>query len=98
MQEHVTERRVTRFDHGALAIDESELRPLRAVPPAPRIAEPELWQHVQRRSLGPAVVYGHVQQYVAGVRLRVLDEHVEIAAVVEAAGVDELVLGLADSA
>ena len=75
----------------------SRLRPvaLAGAAPRPGVAEPERRQQVQRRRLGPAVGDGDADQDVVGRRLRVLGEDVEVAVVVEDAGVDQLELGLA---
>ena len=62
--------------------------------PGPRVPEPERRQHVKRRRLRPPVVDGHAHQDVVRARLRVLHHHVEVAVVVEDAGVEELELGL----
>ena len=64
----------------------------------PRVAEPQRRQQVQRRRLRPAVVRGDAHQQVVVVRLRVLDLHVEVAVVVEHAGVEQLVLEVAEAA
>ena len=49
-------------------------------------------QHVEPRRLGPAVVDGDAHEDVAWPGFGVLHEHVEVAVLVEGAGVDQLVL------
>ena len=70
-----------------------EARARRAVP-GPGVAEPDRRQQVERRRLRAAVVDRDLDEDVLGRRLGVLDEDVEVAAVVEDAGVEQLVLGL----
>ena len=60
----------------------------------PDIAEPELRQHVNRRGVGPPIVYRDLQQDVVRCRFRVLHHDIEIPIVVEDAGVQQLVLRL----
>ena len=62
--------------------------------PAPGVAEPDLGQHVNRRFLGPAIGDGQAQQDVVGARLGIFDVDIEIAVVVEDAGIDDLEFGL----
>ena len=50
---------------------------------------------MQRRFVGPAIDRRDLDQDVFDVGFRVLDEHIEIAVLVENAGVDQLVLRLA---
>jgi hypothetical protein len=61
--------------------------------PGPGVAEPEVRQHVQRRRVGPPVPGGDAHHDVLRRGLRVLDEDVEVAAVLEDPGVEQLVLG-----
>ena len=56
--------------------------------------EPERGQHVQPRLLGSPVMHGDLHEDVFRGILRVFDEDVEVAVVVEDPGVDQLVLGL----
>ncbi len=65
---------------------------LARAPPRPGVAEPELRQQVERRRLGAAVVDGDPEEDVLRRRLGVLDEDVEVAVVVEDAGVEQLEL------
>ena len=58
----------------------------------PGVAEPQRRQQVQRRRLRAAVVRGDPHQDVVVRRLGVLDHDVEVAVVVEDAGVEQLVL------
>ena len=62
--------------------------------PRPRVAKPQRREHVQRRGVGPAVVRGHQHEDVVVAGLGVLDHDVEVAVLVEHAGVEQLVLGL----
>ena len=62
------------------------------VAPRPGVAEPQRRQQVQRRGVGAAVVRGDAHQDVVVRGLRVLDDHVEVAVVVEDPGVEQLVL------
>ena len=87
--------RAVRGARGAVAV-RRDRRPRRPV--VPGVAEPERRQQVQRRRLRPAVVRGDAHQQVVVVRLRVLDLHVEVAVVVEHAGVEQLVLEVAEAA
>ena len=65
-----------------------------AARPGPGVPEPERGQHVQPRLLGSPVVHGDLHEKVFRGVLRVFDEDVEVAVVVEDPGVDQLVLGL----
>src|ERR1051326_7336810 len=76
---------------------DDRLRRVTAVP-RPRVAEPELRDEVQRRALAAAVVRRHAHDERVLVRLGDLDLDVEVAVVVERAGVDQLVLRLARAA
>ena len=62
--------------------------------PAPGVAKPHLGQHVDRRFVGTAVVDGQTQQNVVGAGLGIFDVDVEVAVVVEDAGLDDLEFGL----
>src|SRR6185503_9887035 len=73
----------------------SEVRLRSAIAPSPGVAAEQLRQYMDRCSLGTAIVYRDAHQHVIGVRLRVFDEHVEVAILCERAGVEQLVLGLA---
>ena len=66
----------------------------RVVAPRPGVAEPERGEEVQRRCVRAAVVRGDEHRDVVVAGLRVLDDHVEVAVLVEDAGVQELVLHL----
>src|ERR1051326_3509076 len=76
---------------------DDRLRRVTAVP-RPRVAEPELRDEVQRRALAAAVVRRHAHDERVLVRLGDLDLDVEVAVVVERAGVDQLVLRLGRAA
>ena len=69
-----------------------ESRMPRDVRPAPRVAEPQRRQQVQRRLLRAAIRRRDADQDVVAGALRVLDLHVVVPAVVEDAGVRELEL------
>ena len=62
--------------------------------PRPGIAEPERRQDAQPGRFRPAVVHRDADEDILGTGLRVFHEHVEIAAVVEDAGVEQLVFEL----
>ena len=62
-----------------------------AAAPAPHVAEPQAGQHVQRRGVGAAVGDGVTDDQVVAGGLGVLGGHVEVAVLVERAGVFELV-------
>ena len=66
--------------------------PARRRSPGPRVAEPKVRQHVQRRGVGPAVVRRDPDRQVLRVGLGVLDEDIEVAIVLEYAGIEQLVL------
>jgi hypothetical protein len=55
--------------------------------PAPHVSRPELWQQMQRRFIGPAVDHSDSHQSIFGVRLCVFDRHIEIAPLIEHAGI-----------
>ena len=78
-----------RADAGPSAVSDGRLI---AVAPGPGVAEPERRQQVQGRGLGTAVVGCDQQQDVVRRGLGVLDHHVEVAVLVEDAGVEQLVL------
>ena len=65
--------------------------------PGPAVAEPQRRQQLERRVLGPGVADLDAQADIVGRRLGVVDRHVPVAAVVEHAGVDQLVLGASRS-
>ncbi len=87
----VPQRRVGRQHRTALG---TELRPDGVRAPRPGIPVPELGDQMQRRRLGAAIVGGDPEQDVVAGCLGVLDDHVEVAVVVEGPGVDQLVLRL----
>src|SRR5215469_13541442 len=60
--------------------------------PAPDVAEPSLWQDMDGRLLGAAIMNYHPYEYVINVRLGILDLDVKVAIVIEEAGVDQLEL------
>ena len=84
------EVRVRGGDHAGGRLPEPRAGRLAA--PRPGVAEPEGRQHVERRRLRAAVGDGDLDEEVLRRRLRVLDEHVEVAIVVEHARVQQLVL------
>ena len=69
-----------------------------AAAPTPGVAEPQLRQQVQLRRFGAAVVRLDPDQQFIGRGLRVFDEHVEVAVLVERAGVHDFVFRAADAA
>ena len=62
--------------------------------PRPLVAEPQRRQHVQLGRFRAAVVDGDLDQDVLGRLLGILDEHVEVAVLVEHARIEQLVLEL----
>src|SRR5262249_14000002 len=68
------------------------------LPRGPRPAEPERRQEVQRRRVRPAVDGADLDEDLAGRRLGILDDDVEVAVGVEDARVDQLVLQLVPAA
>ena len=67
-----------------------------AVPtPAPGVAIPERRQQMQRRGVRPAIGHGDANADVVRRRLRILGKHVEVPALVEDAGISQLVLAIA---
>ncbi len=91
------QRPVRRLQHRPrrAGVIERDQRLLLVAVPRPVVLEPERRQQVQRRRLGPAVGGADADQDVVRRGLRVLDEDVEVAVVVENAGVQQLVLGVA---
>src|SRR5580704_3610246 len=63
------------------------------IAPVPPIAEPQRGQKMQARTLRPAIPSGDSYQDVFEGGFRVLDEHVEVAALVENPRIDQLILG-----
>src|SRR5438876_982703 len=79
---------------------ETRLRPVpfAGATPRPGVPEPERRQDVERRRLGTAVGDRQPDEDVVGRRLGVLDGDVEVPAVLEDAGVDQLELSVLLSA
>ena len=71
----------------------AHLRPGNVVLPAPYVAEPGLRQDMDRGRVGAAIGHRDAHQDVVGGGLRILDLDVEVAILVEQAGVDQLVFG-----
>ena len=71
---------------------DSEPRLARVCFPGPGVAEPDLREQMDRRLFGTAIVDRHLHQHVFRPGLGVLDEDVEVAVVVEDAGVEQLEL------
>jgi len=84
LDDEVAGPRVARAERRALVI--------RGVP-RPCVPVPEGRQQVELRGLGPAVHHSDADQDVVGRRLRILDQHVEVAVFVEDARVHQLELG-----
>ena len=70
----------------------------RARSPRPGVAKPQLRQDVDRRFLGPAIVNADAHEHVLGAGLRVFDEDVEVAVVIEDARVEQFELRLVPAA
>src|SRR5205809_420817 len=87
------ERRVLGFDHDPARARRrrAQSRPRRARLPRPRVSKPQRRQHVHVGRLGPAVGDRDADQHLVDGGLRVLDDDVEVAIVVEDAGVEQLV-------
>ncbi len=68
------------------------------IAPTPGVAEPQRGQQMQRRGVGAAIDDPHAQQYVVGRGLGVLNEHVEIAVVVENGTIGDLKFGVVHAA
>src|SRR5262245_33010842 len=66
--------------------------------PRPRVAEPERRQQMQRRGVRSSIGDRDANQQVVGGRLRVFDDDVEVAVLVEDSGVDKLELGFTPAA
>ena len=71
-----------------------EQGPIAARPPRPQVAKPERRQDVKFGRLGAAIVDRDLDEDVLRRFLGVLDEHVEVAVLVEDPGIDQLVLEL----
>ena len=83
-------------DHaGRGAIRLPEQRPVAARPPGPQVAEPERRQDVEFGRVGPAIVGRELDEDVLRRFLGILDEHVEVAVLVEDTGIEQLILELA---
>ena len=64
------------------------------IAPSPGVAQPQGGQQAQRRGLRPAVDRSDADQEVGGRGLGVVDEHIEVAALVEQASIHQLVFRL----
>ena len=80
--------------HFDVRILQPHARPRSAVAPGPGIAKAQLRQDVQRCDLGAAIVNRDAHQHVVDMRLRVLDEHIEVAVLIEHPCVGQLVFWL----
>src|SRR5215831_3478335 len=67
-------------------------RPTIIALPAPGIAEPERWEHMNWRCFRATVTDADADEYVFCLDLGVLNHHIEIAPLVEDTGVDQLIL------
>ena len=70
----------------------------RTTPPTPGVAKPSLWQQDQRCCLGSAIVDSDAHEHVVRVGLGVLHKNVEVMVIGEDAGIDQLELGIVQSA
>ena len=82
----------------AVVADGPQQGPFAPSAPGPGVPEPQRRQYVQRGVIRPAVVHGDLEQNVLGRRLRVFGFDVEVPAVIEDAGVDQLVFGVRHAA
>src|SRR6516162_268860 len=78
--------------------DATHARLVVAAAPGPGVAEPQRRQDVHLGRLGPAIVDRNLDQNIFRPILGVFDEDVEVAVVVEDAGVEQLVLELIPAA
>jgi hypothetical protein len=93
VQPVMADDRVHGVDLASFADRQPRFRP-RIVLPRPGVAKPELWQDVNRRLLGAAVVRGDSHQNVRRGPLRIFDEDVEITVIVEDPRVEQLEFGI----
>ena len=70
----------------------AQLGPANVLAPRPGVAEPDGRQQVQLSGLRPAIRHGDLDQNVVARGLRIFDEHIEVAILVEDAGVDQFEL------
>ena len=82
------------LDADGVGVVARQLRPRRAVAPAPGVAEPDRGQQMQRRGSGPRLITVARIRISFDIVLGVFDEDVEIAIVVEDSGVDQLVFAV----
>src|SRR5690349_1953821 len=80
------------MDRDMVGILAAHLRPWRSVTPAPGVPEPYCRQQMQGSGIGPTIDDRGSHQHVVHILFRILDEDVEIAALVEDAGIDQLIL------
>ncbi len=90
---------VIQFDHRVWSnLRLVQLRTTPAPAPRPGIAEPHGGQQTQIRALGSTIRNRDLDQDILGIRFRVLNEHVEVAVLVEDSGVEQFVLRLVRAA
>jgi len=81
-----------------LRLDRAHGRAIAARAPRPRIAEPERRKQIELRDIRATIGRGDANQNVGRRRLRILDLDVEVAVLVERAGVEQLELRIILSA
>ena len=94
IQIELAQRGIFRRDH-LVALGPTRLSehgPVAARRPGPEITEPERRQDVDLSRLGAAIVDGDLDEDVLRRFLGILDEHVEVAALIEDPGIEQLIL------
>ena len=94
VEEALAEARLRGADHEVAGAggELSQARARRIASPRPGIAEPKRREQVERCLLRAAIVHADLDQEVFWAGLRVLDEHIEVAILIEDTGVEQLVL------
>ncbi len=85
-QRVISQFRMLRGNRAALT--KGQLRLLRIRLPRPGVAKPQLRQQMNRRRFRPAIVNRHPHQNLFRPGFRVFDKHIEVAVVVEDAGIE----------
>src|SRR5918995_494767 len=61
--------------------------------PAPGISEPQRWEQMDRGGFGTTIGHCDADGDVVGTELGIFGDHIEVAALIEDAGIDQLELG-----